>query len=197
MARSKRIWSPEHFHHVGNRGNWQMNLFREEQDYFVFLKILQRTYELTKMEICSYCLMSNHYHLLIRTPHVPLSKVMSRINKGYTDYFNRKYEVSGHLFEKRFFSKPVYDDYGLLEVSSYIHLNPVEAQMATNLARYRWSSYHYYHSPYLKHPEFFNPFPLAQSFPGDTIHQKKEVYCKWLHKDYKLEHIHGPVLSEK
>lgn len=190
MVRKRRIWSPEHFHHVGNRGNWQENLFRERRDYFVFLKILNRVHQFSKMEICSYCLMSNHYHLLIRTRSIPLSSVMRRINKSYTDYFNEKYEVRGHLFEKRFFSNPVYDDYGLLEVSRYIHMNPVDAKISSTPQNYYWSSYKYFFSPYIKQPNFFTSNPIVSSFPGESIHAKKGTYCQWLERAYRLDSLY-------
>jgi putative transposase len=115
IARLKRIWSPEHFHHITKRGNWRGDLYRDEKDFRAFLFILMDVCKDYQVEIISYCLMSNHYHLLLRTQTTSISIIMARINKHYADYYNNRHQVSGHLYEKPFYSKPVYDSFGLLE----------------------------------------------------------------------------------
>jgi REP element-mobilizing transposase RayT len=189
MVRPNRIWSPEHFHHVVSRGNWRANLFEEDLDFISFLNILDYSHRSTNLEIASYCLMSNHYHLLLRSQEVSLSKVMRKINKSYADYYNKKYEVSGHLFEERFFSKPIYELYGLLEVSRYIHMNPVEANIAAAPQNYRWSSFSYYYFPRKKYPPFINLTPITELFSGQNLNKQKQQYCSWMIKELEIENL--------
>ncbi|WP_394138511.1 transposase [Cytobacillus oceanisediminis] len=185
MARLRRVWSPPHFHHVVSRGNWRDYLFKDDQDFLAFIYILDHVHQGTKFEICSYCLMGNHFHLMLRSEKVPLSTVMRKINKSYADYYNTRYSVSGHLFEKRYFSKPIYDSLGLLEVSRYIHMNPVEANISNSPQDYKWSSYTLFSSR-IKHPNFFNPAPIHSLFPGKTPSKQKKHYCAWMKDDFKL-----------
>lgn len=191
MVRPNRIWSPEHFHHVVSRGNWRANLFEEDIDFISFLNIIDTSHRSANLEIASYCLMTNHYHLLLRSRTVSLSKVMRNINKSYADYYNKKYEVSGHLFEQRFYSKPIYDLYGLLEVSRYIHMNPVEAAITATPQDYRWSSFPYYYYPKMKKPSYINLTPITELFARTKTLTESEYYCKWMIKKEKLESLHS------
>jgi putative transposase len=188
MTRPKRIWSPDHYHHVVSRGNWRANLFEDELDFTSFLNILHYTHRSASLEIASYCLMSNHYHLMIKTRELSLSKVMRNINKNYADYYNKKYQVQGHLFEKRFYSKPIYDLYGLLEVSRYIHLNPVEANITDAPQNYRWSSFPFYYYSQQQSPDYLNLKPITELFSGENKSKQKQNYCRWMVNDLKIEH---------
>ncbi|MDT0161563.1 MULTISPECIES: transposase [Bacillus] len=185
MARPKRIWSPNHFHHVVSRGNWRADLFQEDHDFVSFMNLLHYFHRKTGLELASYCLMSNHFHLLLRTQKTPLPGVMRNLNKAYADYFNKRYGVQGHVFEKRYFSKPIYDAYGLLEVSRYIHLNPVEASIVDHPLDYRWSSFPYFESSRRNLPDYMNISEVYNLFTGKTDAQKKTAYCTWLMKKYK------------
>lgn len=180
LARPRRIISDEHFHHVTSRGNWKYNIFKCERDYYYFLKLLHKFHETNGIEVASYCLMSNHYHLLIRSKETSLSYVMGRINKAYCDYFNYHYNVSGHLYQKRFYSDPVYDELGLAEVSRYIHLNPTEAKMVLEPQDYRWSSFYYLHQKTTSLPTFLDFTPILDLFPGKTYEQRLRQYCGWI-----------------
>ncbi|MDZ5471858.1 transposase [Bacillus sp. 31A1R] len=185
MGRAKRIWSPEHFHHVTSRGNWRDYLFRGNRDFMYFLRLLSYIHRNHAIEITSYCLMSNHYHLLLRSKEASLSSIMSRINKSYSDYYNYRYKVTGHLFEKRFFSKPIYDDLGIAEVSRYIHLNPLEASIVEDPQDYPWSSYYFFHNSSSSSPPFLNFQPLLNFFPGQTEEQRKMEYHNWVQHKLK------------
>lgn len=88
--------------------------------------------------------MTNHFHLQMRSKQQPISKVMSLINKRYADYYNTKNGITGHVFEKRYYDKIIDSEQGMLKVSRYIHLNPLEAGMVMKAQSYRWSSYQYY-----------------------------------------------------
>lgn len=85
--------------------------------------------------------MDNHVHLMIKTDIEPLGKLMERISASYTRYFNKKYNYIGHLFQERYFSELIKSDRQMLEISKYIHLNPVKAKMVETAGAYIWSSY--------------------------------------------------------
>ncbi|MEW9674050.1 transposase [Ammoniphilus sp. 3BR4] len=144
MGRKPRIWHPGVAYHVTGRGNQRAKLFKDDLDYEVFLSIMSLANQKTPFQLYAYCLMPNHYHLLLSTEDHPISQVMARINKGFANYFNNRYGVSGHVFEKRFYSHPVTEGYGLAYVSRYIHNNPVVAQLTESPAAYPWSSYPQY-----------------------------------------------------
>ena len=94
-----------------------------------------------KVDLMAYCLLSNHVHVLLETPEGNLSKMMQALQTSYTLYFNRRHGRSGHIFEQRYKAMLVDKDNYLLQVSRYIHLNPVEAKLAERPQDYRWSSY--------------------------------------------------------
>ncbi|MFD1848852.1 transposase [Oceanobacillus bengalensis] len=177
MARKNRIWMPGHFYHIVSRGNWRGDLFKEEADYKIFLHILREINEKTPIELASYCLMTNHYHLQLRSTELPISKVMAFINKRYADYHNNKYEVSGHVFEKRYYGEFIDSPLGMLKVSKYIHLNPLEADMVNDPLRYRWSSYLYY--LHTKGTDILKPNAVLDYFTGDES-EKRRRYVQYM-----------------
>ncbi|MFZ4451640.1 transposase [Salibacterium aidingense] len=156
MPRMRRIWYPDYFYHIVSRGNRRDPLFRHKTDFEVFLHILHQTYEKAPFELSSYCLMTNHYHLQMRAREQSISKVMALLNKRYANYYNTRYELSGHVFEKRFFSSRIRDEEGMMEVRRYIHDNPVEARLVKKPEHYPWSSFRFYHNPQLKPPIFLS-----------------------------------------
>lgn len=144
MATKKRIWQPGASYHITNRGNRKEDIFLEEFDYFVYLSLIKNTllfYEEYNYKLVSYCLMKNHVHLLIKTQKQDPSSFMRRLNSMYARYFNNKYECVGHLFQGRYYSNIITSVSELLEVSRYIHLNPVRAKITDLPEKYRWSSY--------------------------------------------------------
>jgi putative transposase len=141
MARPLRIEYPGAFYHVINRGNAGESIVASERDSVRFLEYLGKTVERFSIVIHTYCLMSNHYHLLIETPYPNLSLAIQWLSVSYAAYFNRKHLRSGHLFQGRFKSILVDADEYLTSLSRYIHLNPVRAKVATKPEDYRWSSY--------------------------------------------------------
>ncbi|MFA9560398.1 transposase [Evansella sp. AB-rgal1] len=173
MPYKRRDWIPDTFYHITARGNRKENIFHEDSDFRWFLQNLETTYIKLPFELSSYCLMSNHYHLLIKAPLKTIPNVMFYINKKYADYYNKKYKCHGHLFEKRYFDKPVYGTEGLLKVSSYIHANPCEAGMVEDIYEYPWSSITFFSpSKLIEVPPYFSYTPLIDSFPGDEETQK-------------------------
>lgn len=177
MPYKKRIWLPNRFYHVVCRGNRRDPLFRGYPDFQAFFHILDQLYEKTSFELASYCLMTNHYHLQIRSQEVSLSKVMSLLNKRFANYYNTRHRLTGHVFEKRFYDKLIEDKEGMLEVSRYIHLNPVEARMVKKPEFYPWSSYHLFKSPAISGPRFINVNHILDFYTG-TTEEKRKKYCE-------------------
>jgi putative transposase len=155
MRRPLRISYPGAWYHVMNRGLGFKILYDNNKHREMFLDLLSETYEQFELEIHGYCLMDNHYHLLARTPLGNLSRAMRHINGVYTQRYNRTKKMDGPLFRGRYKAILIEGDNYLLQVSRYIHLNPLGARKITNLEEYRWSSYNNYISieaspPWLK-----------------------------------------------
>jgi putative transposase len=141
MARPLRIIYPGAFYHITSRGNERKQIFKSLSDREKFLFYLESATRRYDAIIHVYCLMDNHYHLLLETPSGNLSQIMRHINGAYTTYFNIKRQRAGHLLQGRFKAILVDMDEYCKELSRYIHLNPVRAKMVAKLQDYRWSSY--------------------------------------------------------
>lgn len=141
MARPLRVEYPGAFYHVINRGNAGDAVFKSIRDREKFLEYLGKAAERFSIRIHTYCLMTNHYHLLVETPDPNLSRSIQWINVSYATYFNRKRDRRGHLFQGRFTSILIDADEYLKHLSRYIHLNPVRAKMVDRPSDYLWSSY--------------------------------------------------------
>lgn len=141
MARPLRIEYPGAFYHITARGNEQGDIYRNDGDRERFLEYLETAVGRYKAVIHVYCLMSNHYHLLLSTPKGNLSQIMKHINGGYTTWFNKRHNRYGHLFQGRYKAILVEADPYAGELSQYIHLNPVRAGIVGLPEQYQWSSY--------------------------------------------------------
>lgn len=141
MARPLRIEYPNALYHVMSRGNGYQNVYQDDKDRQKFLDWLQDAVEVHNIICHAYCLMGNHYHLLIETPDANLSRAMRDINGNYTQSFNARHKTVGHLFQGRYKAFVIEKDTYLLEVARYIVLNPVRANLATHPRQYKWSSY--------------------------------------------------------
>ena len=144
MARPLRIEYPGAFYHVTSRGNEKKDIFRSSQDRRKFLSYLESSVVRYGAIIHVWCLMGNHYHLLIETPAGNLSQIMRHINGAYTTYFNVKRKRAGHLFQGRYKAILIDADSYATELSRYMHLNPVRAGMVERPEEYPWSSYKSY-----------------------------------------------------
>jgi len=147
MARPLRIKYKGAFYHITSRGNERKKIYFSDLDYKKFKSILKEAQNKYGYVLHSYVLMDNHYHLLIETPQANLSKIMHYINSSYTSYINKKMKRSGHLFQGRYKSILIDKDNYLLELSRYIHLNPVRKKMVERPEDYIYSSYAAYISP--------------------------------------------------
>ena len=144
MARPLRVQFPGAFYHVTSRGNERKPIFRNDRDRQKFLSYLESAYERYGARIHIYCLMENHYHLLLETPRGNLSQILHHVNGAYTTYYNVKRRRSGHLFQGRYRALLVeMESYGQ-ELSRYIHLNPFRAALVEAPEDYPWSSYRVY-----------------------------------------------------
>lgn len=187
MGRKRRIWIPESFYHIVCRGNRRDPLFMDEGDYTTFLYILHQVNEIAPFELASYCLMTNHFHLQLRSREQHISKVMSLINKRYADYYNTKNKLTGHVFEKRYFDEVIHTKESMLAVSRYIHLNPVEAKMTTRPEHYPWSSYRYLLTGSGPVSRIFNMHILLDYFAGGKRDRRK------MYKDYVMSKTSRPT----
>lgn len=143
MPRKPREKSISGIYHCILRGINKQDIFFENQDYFKFLKILEKTKKLYQFKLYSYVLMPNHIHLEIKDENGKLSKIMQSMEISYASYFNQKYNRVGHLFENKFRSKAIETEDYMLNLQRYIHQNPQKARISTT-EEYRWSSYKEY-----------------------------------------------------
>lgn len=141
MARPLRIEYPGAVYHVTSRGNARQNIFLCAEDRWKFLKVLADTIEKYNWLCHGFCLLDNHYHLIIETPDPNLSLGMRQLNGVYTQSFNRAHQTVGHVFQGRFKAIIVDKDSHLLELCRYVVLNPVRAGMVSKPAEWKWSSY--------------------------------------------------------
>lgn len=141
MARQLRLDYPGALYHVTARGNAQQPIVRDDADRHRFLTLLGQEILQQHWRCYAYCLMGNHYHLLLETPEPNLSRGMQRLNGRYTQYVNRRHHRVGHVLQGRFKSIVVERERYLLELCRYVVLNPVRAGMVPAPHDWPWSSY--------------------------------------------------------
>lgn len=197
MARPLRIEFKGALHHILSRGNERRDIFLGDDDYKVFLGVLEEMSDRFEVDIFAYVLMSNHYHLLIRTNQDNLSKSMQWAGTTYTRRFNLKHFRNGHLFQGRFKSILVENNSYLTRASCYIHRNPLRAGIVKRLSDYKWSSYNAY--AYKKrHYDWLKTDPiLSQSAAKDKRRAYREKVQRYsdeknrIWEDVKHEIIYG------
>ena len=158
MSRPLRIAYPGAWYHVMNRGRRSESIFSDKHDYLMFIDLLIEISEMYNVNVAAYCLMKNHYHILLQTPDGNISRCMRHLNSVYTQRYNRRHGFDGQLFRGRYKSILVCNDSHLLQLVRYIHKNPVKAGIVRDMPDYKWSSY----NGYLSYAKKWN----------------------WLHKDY-------------
>ncbi len=141
MVRPLRLEYEDAYYHVMNRGRGRQRIFHDSAYYQAFLQTLSEAHGRFGIEILCYCLMGNHYHLLLKTPEGNLSRAMRHIGGVYTQRYNRLKRTDGSLFRGRYKAIVVESDSYQLQLSRYIHRNPLEAKIVTTLEDYPWSSY--------------------------------------------------------
>ena len=140
MARTARVLENKGYLHVITRGNAQQIIFEDDQDYGYYLKLIREYASENNITICAYCLMTNHVHLLIHYEDKNVATFMHKVGISYSNYFNKKYDRTGHVFQGRYKSEIIDNEQYFLTVNRYILQNPVKAGLSKNVD-YKWNSY--------------------------------------------------------
>ncbi len=177
MVRPLRIKYSGAWYHIMNRGLERSKIFLNNKHRKDFLGLLSEISERFQVEIHGYCLMDNHYHLLIRTQLPNLNLVMKHLNGVYTLRFNRDVKRDGPLFRGRYKSVLIDKENYFLNASRYIHKNPSEAEVTKDDQKYPWSSYQYYSLNKLKKPKWLITSETLNYFDGD-----REEYVKFVER---------------
>jgi len=162
MARPLRIEYDGAVYHVTARGNARKAIFRGDEDRLTFLNTLAGVNERYNWICHGYCLMNNHYHLIIETPDGNLSKGMRQLNGVYTQGYNRSHRRVGHVFQGRYKAILIEKDSHLLETCRYVVLNPVRAKAASHPGQWKWSSYRATVGTEPPHPALTRDWVLGQ-----------------------------------
>lgn len=141
VPRRPRLLAPNGIYHVTARGNRRQMIFQDDRDRRTFLVFLRRVVARKGWLCHAYCLMPNHFHLVLQIRSSNLSVGMQALNSRYAERFNRRHELEGHLFQGRFHSVAVESDWHLLELARYLALNPVRGGLCAAPADWPWSSY--------------------------------------------------------
>jgi REP-associated tyrosine transposase len=145
MARTKRRFPAGETFHLFNRGNNRMPIFRDDTDRHCFVDILKSAFEQEGVDAHNFTLMTNHYHLVVSPRReLAVSNAMREVGKGYTGYFNQKYERCGSMWSGKFKDRAIADVEQALVCARYVEQNPVRARMVTDIDAYEWSSYRVY-----------------------------------------------------
>lgn len=200
MSRAWRIEYEGALYHLLSRGNEGNDIFVDERDRDSFLDTIEEMSQRFKVDVFAYVLMSNHYHILIRTRRANLKKAMHWFGTTYTQRFNRRHFRSGHLFQGRYKSIVVQNEAYLLQLSYYIHRNPLRAGMVKRLADYRWSSYMVYAYD-RKSPKWLSTDLILSQFEGEQDRHKsyREKVQKYSREEKSLfeDLRHGLIVGSK
>ena len=190
MARPLRIEFSGALYHLTARGNAQADIYSDNSDRQQFLSLLHHTVNRYDWYCHAYCLMDNHYHLLVETQSPSLSKGMKFLNGTYTQYYNRHHHRVGHVFQGRFKAILIQKESYLLELARYIALNPVRAHRVRSAQEWRWSSYRATAGHEESHPclttdtvlaGFAKTKKVAQQRYRDFVQQGKGQPSPWQH----------------
>lgn len=193
MARKRRAWFPGAKYHITSRGIRKSPLFYDDTDRLHYLNLMAETQIRYPHILHTYCLMTNHIHLQLETIDIPPGKIMHHLHNKYAKYFNKRYDYIGHVFEGRYEAKWIDSAAYELDLSKYIHLNPLEAKMVDQLEDYPWSSCRAYilneKNSLVTTKQILSYFPTPQSSEYKkflTAHPLKNVIGKEDKNIYKL-----------
>ena len=188
MARKDRLQYAGYYH-VINRGVERRKVFLHPDDFEQFMMYMGNMLETYGITLHSYCLMTNHYHLLLQTHEENLSEAMKYLNGHYSMYFNRKYKRSGHLWQGRFASYYLYDEIHAWSVAKYIERNPIQANMVKAVEAYPYQSFYQW-----KHKEAHDGL-LVESMMKDMTLQEYHAYISHaLDEDILVEIYTSPKI---
>lgn len=182
MARKPRIEIGGALYHVIARGNNRRKIFRSDADYLRFIEILSTQKSKLPFYLYAYCLMPNHFHLLIEMQEDPVSRIMQRVLTSFSQYHNRKYKKIGHLFQGRYKSILCQSDRYLGELVRYIHLNPVRAKMVKRPKRFPYSGHRAYLG--LDDSGLVDTEPVLRHF-GASKKRAVEVYQRFVEAEIR------------
>ena len=181
MSRPLRIEYPGAWYHVMNRGRRREVIFPGPEDYQRFVELLQEGSSMWGVRIAAYCLMPNHYHLLVQTPDANLSRFMRHVDGVYTQRFNRSHECDGSLFRGRYKAILIEADTYMLDLVRYIHRNPLRAGLVSRLDRYRWSSHKAYLSRSRRWSWLYSE--LVLSMLCQTVGDSADAYREFMQQE--------------
>ncbi|TKB75291.1 MAG: hypothetical protein E8D46_03145, partial [Nitrospira sp.] len=201
MARKPRIDFPGAFFHVIARGNRRATIFHEADDYTAYLDRLERYRQRDGVTLHAYVLMTNHVHLLVETGDHPLSRTMQALQFTYSQYYNRRYDKSGHVFQGRYQAILCDREAYLLELVRYLHLNPARIRTPLSPWTYRWSS----HAAYVGRS---SPVQVSTMAVLNSFHRQlgpaRQAYRKFLqaglaqgHQDHFYETVDQRFLGDE
>lgn len=199
MSRPWRIEYEGALYHLLSRGNERRDIFEDQKDRDIFLNTVGEFSERFDIHVFAFVLMDNHYHLLVRTRHANLKKAMHWFGTTYTQRFNRRHFRNGHLFQGRYKSIIVENDAYMLQLSYYIHRNPLRGGIVKRLADYRWSSYLSY-AYGRKAPEWLSMDLILSQFESKDRHEHyREKVQKYAKEEKRLweDLRHGLFLGSK
>ena len=171
MPRQPRKKSETGVYHIILRGINRQVIFEDDEDKQKIILKIKDLKDIISYKVYGYCLMDNHLHLLIHEGSDPVSSIMHRLCSSYVQWYNWKYERSGHLFQERFKSEVVEDDRYLLTVLRYIHQNPVKAGVVKSVQDYKWSSY----GEYISRPVLCDTSFVLEQFKADRSSYKDTI----------------------
>lgn len=143
MGRENRVHYENAWYHVMNRASGKKFVFQDENNKYIFMHLLKEIHDKFAVQIHAYCLMDNHYHLLIKTPFANISNAIHSLQSRYAKTYNKLIHSDGPVFRSRFKSILIKNDNYLIQVCRYIHRNPIDAKISA-IDDYKWSSFHYY-----------------------------------------------------
>lgn len=187
MARRPRPKLPGGVHHVTTRGNRHQAIYFDDFDRRQFTALLTRVVEALAWRCHGFCLMPNHYHLVLETPEPNLSAGMQRLNGGYAKTFNWIHGFEGHLFERRFRCVVVEREAHVLELARYLALNPVRANLCNQPGDWRWSSYRAF-AGLADPPAFLTSDWLLSQFGADP-HAAHERFAEFVNDGFVDERV--------
>ena len=192
MARAKRVLYDGAIYHIIQRGHNKDRLFKDAGDYKAFKNFIRKYRQKYSFDIYHYCIMSNHFHMLLKIRSGPdLPKTMHGITQSYSYYFRKTYKRIGYVYQNRYKSYLIEDDSYLLECGRYIERNPFRAGIIKDLSQYYWSSYNFYAKG--KPDDIITENPLYKDM-GKTTVEKRHRYCEYVLEARPYERIVDRVM---
>lgn len=184
MGRALRAQPAGTTFHITSRGVRQQALFADRLDFVRFLEIVAHAVLKYDWTCLAYCLMMNHFHLVIRVERETLSAGMHIVNGVYARRFNERHLLAGHVFDSRFAAQQLVDEAHLLETLRYVPLNPVRAGSCPDPSDWEWSSFRAT-AGIVRPPAFLSVGEVLELFAGSTHRQRQARYCDFVREGAK------------